>query len=49
MVVKPIIQKGIQILKTGNLGQIGKFTISAPKGAVSYDVISLVKNGNKIN
>ena len=49
MVVKPIIQKGIQILKTANLGQIGKFTISAPKGAVSYDVISLVKNGNKIN
>ena len=49
MVVKPIIQKGIQILKTANLGQIGKFTISAPKGAASYDAISLVKNGNKIN
>ncbi len=49
MTIKPIVQKGLQILKSGSLGQIGRFTVTVPKGATSYDVISLVKNGNKIN
>ena len=49
MIIKPIIQKGLQVLKAGNLGQFGKFKLTAPKGAVSYDAISLVKDGNSIN